>query len=266
MTNDFNTRLSFLSYDDILHIYNENKVIELNNVLEGFESDFFAISTDEKKNIEDYTLTYIGYSNEIKGYTLRSGRNIKDRDFNTLSFAKIIENEFPEKNAISIFNIFQTKLEQIYESFGILCLPENIATKEGNMSFILSNPKNSVDYLMTIDPLKFYKSFFERDIRTPDRGGISKLYLMLEGENGFIKIGQTKNKIEIRRKGVAEPTLKAKDPKIFVISAWIAPIEIEKTLHLKYEFKRKRGEWFDLRSSDLEEINRIMSTFEMIEI
>lgn len=88
MTNDFNSRLSFLSYDDILLIYNENKVIDLNSVLEGFESDFFAISTDERNSIEDYTLTYVGSYNEIKGISLRSGRNIKDRDFSTLRFAK----------------------------------------------------------------------------------------------------------------------------------------------------------------------------------
>jgi len=266
MTNDFNSRLSFLSYDDILLIYNENKVIDLNNVLEGFESDFFAISTDEKKSVEDYTLTYIGSFNEIKGISLRSGRNIKDRDFSTLRFAKIIESEFPEKNAISVFNLFQRKLKQYYESLGILCIPESIAKMEGHKSFLLSKPKKSVEYLMIINPLKLYKSFFERDTKTPDRVGVSKLYLMLEGENGFIKIGQTKNKLETRRKGVAEPTLKAKEPKIFILCAWIAPKEIEKTLHLKFELKRKRGEWFDLRANDLDEINNTMLAFEMIKI
>jgi len=106
MTDDFNSRLSFLPFDVIQAIYNEDKIIDLNNVLEGFKSDYFAITTDVKGSIEKYTLIYISRSVEIKGVSLRSGRNIKDRDFNTLCFAKVIENEFPEKNAIAIFNKF----------------------------------------------------------------------------------------------------------------------------------------------------------------
>lgn len=75
---------------------------------------------------------------------------------------------------------------------------------EGHKSFLLSKPKKSVEYLMIVDPLELYKSFFERDTKTPDRVGVSKLYLMLEGENGLLKIGQTKKKLETRRKGVAD--------------------------------------------------------------
>lgn len=266
MTDDFNNRLSFLPLDVILDIYHEDKIIELNNVLEGFKSDFYAVSTEEKGSIENYTLIYIGRSNEIKGLSLRSGRNIKDRDLNTFCFAKAIEDEFPEKNAITIFNVFQTKLKQIFESFGILCVPEYIATQEHELTFLLSKPKIGVDYIMLIDPIKFYKSFFERRNKISDIEGISKLYLMLEGEKGYIKIGQTKNKLEIRRKGVAEPTLKAKDPKIYILSAWVAPKEIERELHSDYKSKRKRGEWFDLRAIDLEKINEKMLIYEMIDL
>ncbi|MEI6754834.1 MAG: GIY-YIG nuclease family protein [Paludibacter sp.] len=266
MTDDFNSRLDFLSYKEIKSMYDESKLVELNNVLEDFESDFYSISFDDNRCIDDYLLIYVGRYGSIRGLTFNSGRNLEDRDFNTLRFAKAIENEFPEKNSIAIFNIFQTKLKQVYESFGVVCIPEYIANQETHKIFLLSKLKNSVDYLILIDPVKFYKSFFERQNKISDEEGIFKLYLMLEGENGYIKIGQTQKKLEVRRKGVAEPTLKAKDPKIYILSAWVAPKEVEKKLHLDYKSKRKRGEWFDLRAIDLQEINEMMLTYEMIEI
>lgn len=266
MKDDLNSRMCFLTFDFIQDMYNKNKLIELNNVIEGFESDFFTISLDKEDSLEKYTLIYIGRSVEIKGLSLSSGRNIKDRDLSTLNFAKAIENEFSENNSIHIFNSFQNMLKQIYESFGVVCVPEYIANQDTDKIFLLSKPKKSVDYLKLIDPIKFYKSFFERDTKISDEEGIPKLYLMLEGENGYIKIGQTKSKLEVRKKGVAEPTLKAKDPKIYLLSAWGAPKEIEKKLHSDYESKRKRGEWFDLRAIDLQKINEMMLKYEMIEI
>lgn len=266
MTDDFNSRLFFLSFDDIPDIYNKDKRIELNNVLEGFKSDFFAITTDVKGSIENYTLIYIGCSVEIKGVSLKSARNIKDRDLNTLRFAKVIENEFPEKNSIAIFNKFQDKLKQIYESFGIMCVPKYIVSQETQTPLLLPKHKTDVDYLLKIDPIEFYRSFFEKENKIEDKEGVSKLYLMLEGQKGYIKIGQTKNKLEVRRKGVAEPTLKAKDPKIYILTAWKAPKKVERKLHSVYKSKRKRGEWFDLRATDLQEINEIMLAYEMINI
>lgn len=267
MTDDFNSKLSFLPFNVIQSIYSEHKIIELNNVLEGFKSDFFSIALDEDESMEEYTLIYIGGSDEIRGLTLRSGRNVKDRDINTFRFAIAIENEFPEKNSIIIFNTFQKKLKEAYENFGIVCVPEYITTLGKELTFFLPNkPKTAVDYILQIDPIEFYRSFFERKDKIQDKEDISKLYLMCEGEEGYIKIGQTKKSLKTRRKGVAEPTLKAKDPLIWIISAWEAPKEVEKKLHSNYNSKRKRGEWFDLRPVDLKEINEIMLTYKMIDI
>jgi hypothetical protein len=267
MTDDFNSRISFLPFNVIQSIYDEYRIIELNNVLEGFKTDFFTISFDKEVNLEEYTLIYIGGYDIIRGLTLKSGRYIKDRDLNTFRFAKAIEDEFPEKNSVTIFNTFQNKLRQTYENFGVLCVPEYIADIKEDLTFVLLNkPKKSVDYILQIDPIEFYRSFFDRKDKIQDKEGISKLYLMLEGEKGYIKIGQTKNRLEIRRKGVAEPTLKAKDPQIWIISAWEAPKEVEKRLHSEYNLKRKRGEWFDLRAIDLKEINTLMLNYKMIDI
>lgn len=123
---------------------------------------------------------------------------------------------------------WKNKLKQLYESFGIICIPEYLANINRHITFLLSNPKKSIDHLMIIDPIELYKSFFERENKISDEEGIPKLYLMVEGERGYIKIGQTKNKLEIRKKEISEPTLKAKEPKIYLLSAWVAPKEIKK--------------------------------------
>ena len=84
----------------VCSIYNEYKVVELNNVLEGFESDFFTIMLYEEENLDEYTLFYIGGYNEIRGLAFKSGRKIEDRDFYTLRFAKAIEDA--KKNLVRI--------------------------------------------------------------------------------------------------------------------------------------------------------------------
>jgi len=267
MKDDFNSRLSFLSFNAIKSMYDKYKIVELNNVLEGFKSDFFSIALTNEESLEDYTLIYIGGYNKIRGVTLRSGRNIEERDLNTFRFAKVIEDEFPENNSISIFNTFQGKIKEAYESFGILCIPDEIANLGKDMTFILPNkPKYDVDNILEIDAIEFYRSFFERDIKVDDIEGTSKLYLMCDGKNGYIKIGQTTSSLKSRRKGVAEPTLRAKDPMIKIITAWEAPKELERKLHSDYNSKRKRGEWFDLRTFDLKDINEMMLSYKMIEI
>ena len=267
MADDFNSKLGYSTFDNILSICKEHRILELNNVLEGFRTDFFTFMLEEKDSVEKYTLVYIGGSDKVRGLTLTSGRKVKDRDLNTFRFAKAIENEFPEKNSISIFNTFQNKLREMYESFGILCIPDYLAIIENDLTFILPNhTKVDVDHVLQIDPIEFYQSIFEREDNIQDKKGVSKLYLMCEGENGYIKIGQTKSNLELRRKGVAEPTLKAKDPLIWIISAWEAPKNIEQKLHSYYRSKRIRGEWFDLKTADLKEIVEMMLPYKIISI
>lgn len=267
MKDDFNLRIGFLAFNEVQSIYNEHRIVELNNILEGFESDFFTIILYEEESLDEYTLMYVGDYNEIRGLTFKSGRKIEDRDFYTLRFAKAIEDEFPEKNSLVVFNIFQSQLKKVYENFGILCIPEYIANLGKELSFILpNNRKRGIDRILQIDILKIYRSFFTRKERTQDEEGLPKVYLMYDEKDGYIKIGETKNKLKIRRKGVAEPTLRATDPMIEIITAWEAPKELETKLHSNYSSKRKRGEWFDLRAIDLEDINRMTLIYNIIDI
>lgn len=264
---DINTRIGFLDCNNIQSIYNEHRVLELNNVLEGFSSDFFTIILHEPDSLEEYTLMYVGDYSEIRGLTLKSGRNLEDRDLYTLQFSKAIEDEFPENNSLVVFNTFQNQLKKVYENFGVLCVPEYLAKLGTDLSFMLGgNRKYAADRILQIDILEIYQSFFSRKTRIQDKEGLQKVYLMYDKKVGQVKIGETKKELKIRRKGVAEPTLRATDQMVEVITAWEASKELESQLHSTYSDKRTRGEWFDLRAYDLEEIDKNTSEYNMIEI
>jgi len=241
MNDEFSLRLGYLSYDTIQSIYNKYQILELNNVLEGFKSDFFTISLEKEGDLNNYELIYIGNYEGIRGLTLKSGRKIKDRDIYTFRFAQAIEYEFPEKNALAIFNTFQSQLKLAYENFGILCVPDYIAKLEGSAAFILpNNRKTDVDNILHFDILEFYRTYFNREKFVEDKEGQPKVYLMYDRREDSIKIGETRNKLRVRKKGVAEPTA--------------------------YASKRVRGEWFDLRAIDLQNIDKITQNYNMIDI
>lgn len=265
MQDEFHERIGQLDYEDIISLYIEHKTVELNNVIEGFESSFFTIALPDPDSLEDYTLIYVGNQKKIKGLTFRSGRSLKNRDFYTLRFAKAIEDEFPKVNSLVIFTTFQNNIKRVFENFGILCLPDFIAELGENFSILLTgNNKHSVDRILQVDIIEIYRSFFHRTKTTQDQNRLQKIYLMYDQKEGLIKIGETKTKLITRMKGIAEPTLRGKDPMIEVITAWEAPKDLEIQLHTRYHHKRVRGEWFDLRASDLKEINEITQNFNLI--
>ena len=267
MKDDFSSRISLLTSTEVYSIYNEYRIVELNNVFEGFESDFFTIISNEDFSLDDYTLMYVGDYDGIRGLKFKSGRKIEKRDFLTFKFSKAIENEFPAKNALVVFNAFQSRIKNVYENFGIICIPEYTANLGGELSVILPDKrKRGIDRVLQIDIFRFYKSYFTRSERTQDKEDLPKVYLMYDKKEGYIKIGETKNKLKTRRKGVSEPTLRATDPMIEIIAAWNAPKELETKLHSNYISKRKRGEWFDLRTVDLEDINKMTLKYNMIDV
>ncbi|WP_321515973.1 GIY-YIG nuclease family protein [Marinifilum fragile] len=267
MEDNFNSRLGYLSEEIIQSIYDKYKLVELNNVLEGFESDFFTISFSEDTSLDDYELMYIGNYGNIRGLTFRSGQQLIERDIYTFRFARAIEDEFPELNSLVIFNTFQSKLKQVYENFGIICIPENISRMEGHKTFLFSDKrKRGVASILQIDILEFYRDFFSRGSLEKEKNGISKVYLMYDRKENLVKIGETQTTLQKRKKGVAEPTLRGTDQMIEIITAWYAPKELETILHNQYSSKRIRGEWFDLRAIDLQEIDKQTLDYKMIDI
>jgi hypothetical protein len=82
------------------------------------------------------------------------------------------------------------------------------------------------------------------------------VYLMIDSTNNFYKIGIS-NKPKFREK-----TLQSEKPTIEILFSKEFPNRkiagiFEKSLHLAYNEKRIRGEWFSLSQQDIYELNSI---------
>ena len=76
----------------------------------------------------------------------------------------------------------------------------------------------------------------------------TKIYLMLDERTGYHKIGRSVNPTN------REKTLQSDNPKIRLLECWETTSDNEKTLHVQFQNKRVRGEWFDLTDLDIEQI------------
>lgn len=73
----------------------------------------------------------------------------------------------------------------------------------------------------------------------------TKLYLMVDRNTGFYKIGRSDSPLKRER------TLQSEKPTIELIASWESVASHEKWLHEKFNSKRIRGEWFALSQQDV---------------
>lgn len=80
------------------------------------------------------------------------------------------------------------------------------------------------------------------------------VYLMHDNSLGYCKIGFSSNP------SYREQTLQAQKPTVELVYAWEGSLQDEKKLHERFSDKRIRGEWFDLKADDIEEIRSFFGT------
>ena len=102
---------------------------------------------------------------------------------------------------------------------------DNLLIKEGVIVLI--------DYLNVKEPIK--KNPLSK----------TKVYVMIDKNTGFYKIGRSKTPLKRER------TLQSEKPTIEMLFNYDAINKDEKELHDIFKGKRIRGEWFDLSGSDL---------------
>jgi hypothetical protein len=74
------------------------------------------------------------------------------------------------------------------------------------------------------------------------------IYLMRDERTSYHKIGKSNNPHHRER------TLQSDNPLIVLVDSWLGVSSDEKYLHKRFEKQRIRGEWFDLKEQDLQEI------------
>jgi hypothetical protein len=78
---------------------------------------------------------------------------------------------------------------------------------------------------------------------------ITKLYVMIDKNTGYYKIGRSVNP------RIREKTLQSEKPTIEMLRTYDGMFKDEKALHEMFQEKRIRGEWFDLSGSDIKAID-----------
>lgn len=73
----------------------------------------------------------------------------------------------------------------------------------------------------------------------------TSIYLMANRRNGLTKIGRSENP------RFREATLQSEEPEIEMIAHWESTPKMEELLHIKFQSKRVRGEWFQLSEEDI---------------
>lgn len=79
----------------------------------------------------------------------------------------------------------------------------------------------------------------------------TKIYVMIDKNTGYYKIGRSKKPL------VRESTLQSEKPTIELLFYFDATERLEKEIHIVFEHKRIRGEWFDLTEEDVLQIKKI---------
>lgn len=79
----------------------------------------------------------------------------------------------------------------------------------------------------------------------------SNIYLIKNNRNGYIKIGKSSNPKK------REKTLQSEEPELELIFTLNASLLTETELHIKFNSKRVRGEWFNLTDEDVNYIKSL---------
>lgn len=156
-----------------------------------------------------------------------------------------------KRDFFEVYNTLQHQRETILESLGYFTFDPD-TSPSGTIITI----GQKIIPVHKLDRIWFYKNQFKdinhEAIKFQDQE--KYVYLMVDDTNGLIKIGSSKNP------KFREGTLQSKEPKIFLIAYWKAPKQIENELHRMYQSKRRRGEWFRLTISELDEIKQFMES------
>jgi len=258
----------------LVNPYNSNMPSPIGGVISNSDSGKDLILSFENINNLDYLVFYF-FS---KDYRLTIGDKVKFM-FENQSILNFEIIEKPIKSDLNWKNLFKTKV----------LITQDELSKFKNEYFIkwqieFSSPNTSINgnannyywyngenynkvvqnlvkkYIELVEEnIKSHKPLFKREnIEESNSSGNGKcsVYIMMDTTNSFYKIGIS-NKPEYR-----ERTLQADKPTIELLTSKEFPNRkiaesIEKSLHMSYDDKRIRGEWFEL---DNGEVNDIMET------
>lgn len=201
-------------------------------------------------NIQEFQDKIQKFPEEIRKNALGSIASFQPERKDNELMQKVIalRDEAKDKNILSVASI----LDLIILHWGLDLLPGFVVSIiETNEQFIEIGDwvkelrdNNSLS-------LPILKTIYNFNQSSPSEKKDEFVYVMLNRRNGFFKIGYS-TQPEFR-----ERTLQSEEPEIEMILFFPGTLKDEKELHRKYSSYRKRGEWFSINETHIEEIKSL---------
>jgi hypothetical protein len=253
-------------FDEITFSLSESDVLyfdkfdngPLHNVINRIELHCYGVSLlDEEKLIVE--MFYANGNRELKGELIKLTLDEKYYVPLLLRFTVFLAEKYNDVDSISAFNNFQLKVRSFLEKIGFFTTTSlELKPYKGKSGVMMSNARRGIKHIVLIEHTEFYRDLFKNNYKIEKIKNKEYVYLMVNNDSGYIKIGTSINP------RYRERTLHSQEPKIFIIAQWQCNKQIEKELHEKFKEKRVRGEWFNLKFKDLKYIEEYMSNYNYI--
>jgi hypothetical protein len=178
-----------------------------------------------------------------------------------------IKKEFPQKNKVYEIIDLETAFKYTKQPFkeGLIegekyyFKPNDIQFRPSNEFTIFiempsvkgelfdSDLNKVVDINYKLESVRINKLKYVEPEKLPkkDKNRFTYIYLMIDKNTGFYKIGRSVNP------KIREKTLQSEKPTIEILHIFEGKMIDERSLHEMFYKKRIRGEWFDLSGSDI---------------
>ena len=248
----FNKVCFTLSREDIFKLDKEDNG-PINNVITQINQHCFGVKLFDDEHGVAVEMFYINNDKKLKGDIICLNLNDPDYFQLLLHFCISLSNDYDEVDTISAFNIYQTRLRSFLEKSGFLTTTTLELKELSGKHFVMAGTsKRGLINVRMIDRVEFYRNFYNNNYRTDILSDKNYVYLMVNDDTSYIKIGTSKTP------NFREKTLQSQEPNIHIIALWCCDKKLEKELHSKFASKRVRGEWFRLSFQDLKHIEDFM--------
>lgn len=254
LTNQYDQIIYSLSEEDIFRFDKEDNG-PLHNVITRINRHCFGVRIFDEDIGIIIEMFYVNNDYELTGDLIQL--NIDDKNYFQLllRFCAMLAIKYKELNALITFNTFQVKLRGFLEKLGFFTTTSlELKPYKGKSGIMFGVSERGIKNVILIDHLDFYRDFFNGIYLLEINDDSDYVYLMVNSDTGYIKIGTSKKPKH------REKTLQSQEPRIGIIALWECNKKIEKELHEKFKTQRLRGEWFNLRFHELKEIEEYMQS------
>lgn len=221
---------------------------QIGNVIRGLSEECFGLMANFDTSNE-ISFFYITYTSDITGSLIRL--NFREEHFYEylLMFSVELSKDFNNLQPIDVYDTLIGHLRTLLEANGFITFTTSDFKKfnDKNPLFIATQP---VEIIKNHDKIDFYKRLLGVEGLIEIQDGLEYVYLMLNKDSGYFKIGQSK------KPTYRERTLQSKEPEVEIVKIWNCDKKIERLLHKKFIKKKIRGEWFNLDFRDIYDLNK----------